>query len=475
MKRLTIVLSVAAAMTATVTAVLPSATAAAPSTIPAVGGATVSATAATWTPLLATSGIDGSVEQIRQLTQCGSTMYAVGRFSSIKRQSITVTRNNAFSFDATTGVISSWDPNVNGQVNSVALSPDCSTAYLGGTFTTVNATTVKNIAAVSTTTGAVISAFAHSAAGKVNTLALSGSHLLTGGLFTGINGSTKKFFVSLNSTTGKDDGYLNLNISGNYVYTQDDGRQSGSNATQVFNTELSPDGAKLLAMGVFTSVGSQPRRQIFMLDLGATATIDPWYSPEFDQNCHAVEPFWLQAASWSPDMSTVYVATTGYKPATGVGYDTRGPRGGLCDAAAAFPSGASSTQTHLWVNYTGCDSLYSTAADNNAVYVGGHERWLDSPIQCDGNGTGTKVDSPGMGGINPASGLLIQDGLGVNSATGDLVGKYSRARGLGADDMLLTPAGLWIASDNAQNSDSCGKTAAGKPAYGRKGLCFLPY
>ncbi len=435
----------------------------------------MSPTAALWTPLLAESGIDGSVEQIRQLTQCGSTMYAVGRFSSIKRYSTTVTRNNAFSFNATTGVISSWNPNVNGQVNSVALSPDCSTAYLGGTFTAVNGTAVTNLAEVSTTTGAVNGAFAHSAGGKIDNLVLSGTHLLAGGAFTSINGSTNKYFVSLNPSTGKDDGYLNLNISGTYVYTDDGGNHSSGNATRIFNTDISPDGAKLLVMGVFTSVGGQARRQIFMLDLGATATIDPWYSPEFDQNCATVEPFWLQAASWSPDMSTVYVATTGYKPANGVGYDTRGPRGGLCDAAAAFPSGASSTQTHRWVNYTGCDSLYSTAADNNAVYVGGHERWLDSPVQCDGNGNGTKVDSPGMGGINPASGLLIQDGLGVNSATGDLVGKYSRARGLGADDMLLTPAGLWIASDNAQNSDSCGKTAAGKPAYGRKGLCFLPY
>jgi hypothetical protein len=34
--------------------------------------------------------------------------------------------------------------------------------------------------------------------------------------------------------------------------------------------------------------------------------------------------------------------------------------------------------------------------------------------------------------------------------------------------MLITPAGLWIASDNAQNTNSC----AGQ--FGHMGICFLP-
>ncbi len=80
-----------------------------------------------------------------------------------------------------------------------------------------------------------------------------------------------------------------------------------------------------------------------------------------------------------------------------------------------------------------------------------------------------------MGGVDPLSGHVILDGKGVDPITDDLVGKYSRGRGLGADDMLLTPTGLWIASDNAQNSDACGKTATGALAHGHAGLCFLPY
>lgn len=418
--------------------------------------------AANWTPYIATSGKDGSVEQVRQLLPCNGTMYGVGQFSAMTQKGVTYPRNNAFSFSETTGAVTSWDPNVNGVVNSVAFSSDCSTVYLGGKFTAVGSTAVSSLAAVDATTGQVLTTFAPKLNNTVNTLVMSNGHLLVGGTFTKVNGSTtNKVMVSLDST-GKDDGYLNLNISGNYVYTDQGGRHSGNNRTSIYNMTLSPDGSKVLVMGTFTSVGGQGRRQIFMLDLGATATVDAWYSPEFNQNCYVTEPFWLQDASWSPDGSTIYIATTGYKPATDrdplvkTGYYTNEPRGGLCDAAAAFPSSASSNQMHTWVNYTGCDSLYSTAADANHVYIGGHERFADNPNGCDTylKPGATRVDAPGMAGLDPAGGTLNYN--------------PTRARGKGADDMLRTPAGLWIASDNAQNSAQC----AGEAKH--SGICFLP-
>jgi hypothetical protein len=38
-----------------------------------------------------------------------------------------------------------------------------------------------------------------------------------------------------------------------------------------------------------------------------------------------------------------------------------------------------------------------------------------------------------------------------------------------ADDMLLTSAGLWIASSNRYGLDQCGHET------GHAGICFLPY
>ncbi len=419
----------------------------------------VSATPATNTPHLLP--VTNPTQQVRQLVQCGGTMYAVGSFTTIKRQSTSYTRNNAFSFSATAPYsVTSWNPNVNGVVNSIAFNgTDCTHAYIGGKFTSVNGTAVKNIAEVSTATGAVVTTFGDNASGQVETLLGAAGHILAGGYFTAINGSSANpYMTSLNPTTGKDDGFLQLHISGNYSFPG-----VSSNGTRVYNQALSHGGTLDLVMGDFTSVGGLGRQQIFMLNLATTpATVTGWTSPEWDGShgnlpggypyqCATVEPFYLQAAAWSPDDSTVYIATTGYHP-WNVGTGST-PRSGLCDAAAAFPA----TQTsvlHKWVNYAGCDSLYSAAADASTAYIGGHERWASNPNGCDFAGPGA-ISAPGMAGLSPTTGALTFN--------------PTRARGLGADDMLITSAGLWIASDNFDGSDMCGGVT------GLAGICFLPY
>jgi hypothetical protein len=398
----------------------------------------VSTTAAQGTPQLAPAGF---TEQVRQLVQCGGTMYAVGRFTAIRHGGTVYRRDNIFSFSATSPFsVTSWNPGANGQVNSIAFNgSNCADAYIGGNFTSVHGTAAGHIAKISTSTGAVVPGFAHGADRQVETLAVHGGHVLTGGNFTSINGSSSKFFVSLNATTGRDDGYLRLNISGNY----------GSGATKVYNQQISHSGVLDLAEGTFTSVGGLPRQQIFMLSLGGSrATVTGWTSPEFSQRCVLKESFYVRAASWSPSDSTVFIGTTGFHP-----LNTGAHPGGLCDAAAAFPAAQTSVH-HSWINYTGCDSLYSTAADGGAAYFGGHERWADNRDGCNVAGPGA-VTAHGMVGLSPG--------------TGSVVWNPTRSRGWGADDMLLTRAGLWIASDNFAGSQDC----AHSPNHA--GICFMPY
>jgi hypothetical protein len=74
----------------------------------------------------------------------------------------------------------------------------------------------------------------------------------------------------------------------------------------------------------------------------------------------------------------------------------------------------------------------------------------------------TSVNASGMEGLDPANGNLYVTPDGS-------VGYYSRDRGLGADDMLVTSAGLWIASDNLDDSQMCGGVE------NLSGICFLPY
>ena len=98
-------------------------------------------------------------------------------------------------------------------------------------------------------------------------------------------------------------------------------------------------------------------------------------------------------------------------------------------------------------------SLHDPLVRGLRVFVAGHERWMSNPNGCDFAGPGA-IAQPGLGELNPADGTH-QAGP-------------SRGRGLGADDLLLTPAGLWIASDNQANTESC----AGQ--HGHMGICYLP-
>jgi hypothetical protein len=417
---------------------------------------------------------DNPAQQIRQLVQCGKTMYAVGSFTTIVRQNSTYTRSDIVSFSASAPyTVTSLAPHVVGSdVNSIAFNgTNCADAYIGGVFTSVSGTSVKNIAEISTSTGKVVSAFGHNAGGSVQTLLGVRGHILAGGYFTSINGSGgDPYFTSLNPATGKDDGFLKLNISGHYTFSG-----VADNPTRVFNQSLSHSGRLDLVMGDFTSVGGRTRRQIFMLNLATSpASVTAWSSPQWDGSqgeatasdpthgypfeCASIEPFYIQAAAWSPNDSEIYIGTTGYHPN---GWPTGAtPRNGLCDVAAAFPA----TQAEVrdtWINYTGCDSLYAAAADTHAAYFAGHERYSMNPKDCDALGPGGYA-APGLEGLQPSTGHLY-----LNSAGS--AGYYARARGLGADDMLATSAGLWIASDNYDGSEWCGNVE------NLSGICFLPY
>jgi hypothetical protein len=418
-------------------------------------------------------------EIVRQLVQCGGTMYAVGGFTSISQGSTNYTRNNILSFSAAAPyTITSWAPDVNGQVNSIAFNgTNCSDAYIGGDFTSVNGTAVRNIAEISTATGNVVAGFGTHANFEVWTIVPVNGRLLVGGDFRYINGSKDAYLASLSPVTGKSDGFVNLNISGDYKYCAPKGFKGGCTSkhshTEVYNQQLSHSGTLDLVEGHFTSVGGLPRQQIFMLNLAGTkATVTGWTSAEWDGSdpsaypyyqCYPDEAFYIRSAAWSPSDSTVYTAATGFHP---VNQNAAGARDGLCDSVAAWPATQTSV-TDTWVEYSGCYSYYSVGADNAAVYAAGHPRYADNPGDCKAAGPGA-VPDPGLQGLNPGTGTVELNKSGT--------AKYTMSRDNG-NHMLITSAGLWISSTNRYTVNKCGdlKGPAGHNAAGHAGICLLPY
>jgi hypothetical protein len=403
------------------------------------------------TPTAGTPALSSTVpdQRVLQLVPCGSRMYAVGDFTAITQGGAVVTRHGVMSFMGSAPfTLFSFAPVVNGVVETIAFNgTDCSWAYLGGSFSSVNGQPAANIAKVSTSTGNVATAFARSANGRVDTLLATRNHLLAGGSFTQINGSARTAYASLEPSTGRVETYLSQTIAGRYDFPG-----SAPNVTRVASQELSHQGDRVVVTGVFRTVSGQSREQAAVFSLGATrATVTSWVAPELFGRCTASQPYYARSAAWSPGGSTLYFATTGYRPAGEPPGSTR--RTGMCDAVFALSSSPTSVR-HKWINYTGCDSLYSVTADSTTVYVGGHQRWMGNSQGCNVAGPGA-VEAPGLAGVGISSGVLSWN--------------PTRSRGFGATDLVVVPTGLWVASDNAFGADQCGQVS------GLAGICFLPY
>jgi hypothetical protein len=391
--------------------------------------ARVSVTPATWTP--AVTSPDATV---RQLVQCGTTMFAVGSFSQVTQGGHTYTRKNAFSFNANTGAVTTWNPNVNGEVNSVALTRNCKRAFLGGEFTFLRGRTVENLAALSATTAKVIMSFGHTVNRPVDTLALVQRRtLMVGGNFTVINGTKRGDYASVSWRTGDVTSYFKLAITG--VLPGKDSKR------MVYNSQVSRQGDRLLIEGDFTKIGTHHREQVAEFNLGpGEATLNGFGNELLSsKHCLSDEAFYVRSAAFSEDEKTIYLAATGKAGASP-----------YCDAVSALAN--TPRAATLWVNKTGGDSLYSVAAGASSVYIAGHERWADNPDASNSCGTGC-VPRPGIGAIGTASGLATS-------------WNPTRARGHGADDLVVTTRGLWVASDTFFGAVDCGGVS-------HPGICFF--
>ena len=398
--------------------------------------ATVSSAASATAPSLVTGSGSPTTSMIRQ---CGQQMWAVGSFASVKAAGQpAVTRNNIFAFDLASGVIAAVNPDVNGPVRTIAFSPDCSSAYIGGAFTSVGGVASSNIAKIATASGVVDPLFARNASKQVRALAYAGTHLLVGGDFTTINGSTgtaSAYLTSLSPSTGIPDGYANnMAITGTLP----------NDHTGIRKMWVNPAGSRVAIDGVFTSALGQPRRQAFVVDLAASSlSLDPWFSTTLNQSCTPPsEQFYAQSMAWSPDGAYLYIASTGFAGAT------------LCDSVAKFSAAPKAGQLPIWVNKTGGDSLYSVVATLTDVYIGGHERWANNPLGQNSCGTGC-VPRPGIGDISATTGLATS-------------WNPTRSRGHGAQDLFLDSLGdLWVSSDAP-----LGSLCAGAP---HPGICEFPH
>ncbi|MER6944007.1 hypothetical protein ABT294_08290 [Nonomuraea sp. NPDC000554] len=363
--------------------------------------------------------LDGIVNAIALV---GGTVVVGGSFSEVADSARTTTyaRDNLFAYDLATGqVLPDFAPDLDGAVYGLA-SGDGGSVYAGGDFSGA-------LTRLSLADGSPVAGFAPDVSGgTVTSLARQGSRLYAGGDFT----RPRTALARLDATTGAADPGFAIT--------------PGAPLTpRVKVNALAVSRDRLLVDGSFTTLGGRSRPQVGLIDIGgATAKVAGWRTEAYVPACMGTFPSYVRGLDFAPDSSYFVVVTTG------------GPKGGarLCDSAARFETYATSQQVKpTWVNKTGGDSLYSVAVTGAAVYVGGHQRWLDNPQGHDSAGPGA-VPREGIGAIHPRTGKALSWNPG-------------RERGIGVKAFLAHNGGLLVGSDT---------TRLGREYHARIGMFPLP-
>ena len=370
----------------------------------------VSSNPADWTPHV----LDGKVAAI---VQVGNRMVAGGQFTQVASAAAPTTaiaRSNIFAFDASTGAIdTAFAPVLDGEVESLAVAPDGLHVFAGGRFTFINGVAQKSLVKLRLTDGARITAFKGKTNARVKDMAVSGGRLYIGGTFATVNGVARSALAAVDPVTGALSNDVNLAFTGPRTGT-----------VNIDKFDITPDGSRLIAIGNWTYVAGLQRDQIVMVDLTTSPVgVADWATTRYQQQCARVFATYMRDIDISADGSYFVVGTTGAYRA-----------GSLCDTAGRWETGRTgSGQQPTWVNYTGGDTLYSVAITGTAVYVGGHQRWMNNSFAGDRAGPGA-VAREGIAALDPVNGLPLSWDPG-------------RDRGVGVFSLVSTPQGLWIGSD----------------------------
>jgi hypothetical protein len=396
----------------------------------------VSAVPATSTPDVE----DGRIEAIQEF---GSKVLVGGSFTRVQNRgsNTDIPRRFLFAFDKATGAVDpAFAPTVSSRVRAIIAGPTPGTAFIAGDFTTVNGVQRRRVAVLNVADGSLTAWNGPAFNGRVNDAVVVGPNLLLGGTFTVVGGQARNGLASLNVADGQLNNYLTTALTEHHNY---DG--SGASAP-VGPAKLAakPDGTQLVVIGNFQRADGVIHDQVVKLDLGpSAATIAPWNTTGYTPRCAAgAFDAWIRDVAYSPDGSYFVIVTTGAPfPPT------------LCDTAARWESNATGTNVQpTWVDWTGGDTLLSVAISETAVYVGGHQRWMNNSFGRDSAAQGA-VARPGIAALDPVNGIPLKWNPGRNP------------RGYGVTEMELTPTGLYIGSDTQW---------IGNRQYNRKRIAFFP-
>lgn len=361
----------------------------------------------------------------------GNTVFAGGNFTMATDPDLDTTdavvpeaqaRGNLLAFDVTTGLLTSFAPQLNGQVLSVAVSPDEKTLYVGGAFTTAtvpdgpdegteaDVVERRRIAAYDVATGELLS-FAPPVNYDVAAVVATADAVYAGGSFQGVGNADRQFLAAF----GADGTLLPW--------------APAATGGPVTSLTANPEGTKIAIGGYFTALNgsSNPGYGLGMVD----ATSGTSLPMEVNEVVRNGRPAGLDPADETDGAITALASDAENVYGTGFVYQSK-EGGSLEGVFAASWNGGTTT----WINDCHGDA-YDVAAVGDVIYSAGHAHYCEN---IDGVRQG-----PGVVGDYP----YYRATANTKAATGTVgwepdQGRYQNYEGLPAPTMLG-----WYPSFNA--------------------------
>lgn len=372
---------------------------------------------------------NGTVQAIATI---GSRVYVGGTFTGVtsSNQGTSYSRRYLFAFDRQTGAVLDFSPSLDGVVETIAPAPDGSSLIIGGRFKTVNGTTQRSLAMLRPD-GTRVTTFGANTNGIVTKVLVRGSTLVAAGRFGKARGVTRQNLAFFNATSGA--------LDATDIPVTEGRTKSTGTVTKPSVQEMDADaaGSRLVLVGNFRQVAGQLRQQVAMVDLGSR-TLSPWSTARFRNGpsgsseaypCYQKFDTQMRDVEFSPTGGFFVVVTTGGAPDRNAS--------SLCDTATRWETSGGAGSTETWRQCTGGDTLYSVAVTTAAVYLGGHQRWLDN---CGGRDSAVagSFSAEGIGAVDPATGRAIR------------TWNPGRTRGVGAEELVAQSEGLYVGSDTTR-------------------------
>lgn len=290
---------------------------------------------------------------VYSITTQGDRTYVGGKFINVKEVATgtTVNRNRIAAFDSITGdLITSFHPTINGDVRAIDVSPDGSTIYVAGAFTTVNGVSKLRVAALNRD-GDLISGWTADAASTVKDLVVVGDSVYLGGTFGKVNGVSRPGLAKVAASNGALDKSWKVVVGG------------GGKPRAI---AASPNGTDLVVAGAFGTLAGAARQYLGSVNL-VTGVATDWAPVTV---CSACDLFDVTAAG-----DRVYAAVGG-----GGGY------------AASW---SATSNTRVW----------SVKADGNVQAVD----YLDGTLYVGGHFGPTFAGNPRnqLAAVNATNGLVL--------------------------------------------------------------------